>query len=199
MTTQTNQIKIRDIDTIPETSRLSTDKETNSALWINPCMKTAGVDQRDPGQTGVPSDEWHKRIITANITNENGSHPEAKALEEYLESEHTQTLLARICAGHTIEWDGENRIGMTNADADEALDTLLRQIAALPEVSWNIWSAQDWVYESARSITGTESYEKVREMQADLESMIGDTDIVEGSIYATLISIRDERAPEDAT
>jgi hypothetical protein len=66
--------------------------------------------------TGVPLSVWHKHILRVPV----GPCVSGGAVKEALDT----TLIDRIIAGHSVQWDGNNHVGRLTEDAQEALQNL---------------------------------------------------------------------------
>ncbi len=96
----------------------------------------------DVGNTGTPAHVWHGRAYRFRVS----SYVNAALLAEWLEDTEARTLLERICAGHSIEWDGNNNVGRLTDDADRAHDAFAEALGAFGnDTEMQIWDATDWI------------------------------------------------------
>lgn len=89
---------------------------------------------------GVDSSVWDQQTLRYSITPEISG----TALVDLVTSEPVAGLLARIHAGHRIEWDGNNYVGRLSQDANQAsekLDRILDEVK--PDIE--VCSAEDWL------------------------------------------------------
>lgn len=90
----------------------------------------------------IPMYVWHARAlrwrVPADVTGD--------ALAAFIERPDVLQLLERIHAGHSVAWDGNNRVGLLTADAQDARDDLQRLIEQDldDEACASIWEAADW-------------------------------------------------------
>lgn len=93
---------------------------------------------------GTPANIWHGIVLRTWLP----TLTDPLAVREYLESEEGAALLDRIAAGHDVEWDGANHVGVTTADADEAIrlldDALTGGRFLLHEESAGIYDHDEW-------------------------------------------------------
>lgn len=95
-----------------------------------------------------PADVWHGRTQHLSIY----PYANGDTLAEFLNREGVIELLERIHAGHTIEWDGNDMVGILDDDAKAAHDTLQDMIDCefSAETEWNcgrVCEAGDWISE----------------------------------------------------
>jgi len=151
-------ITLKSIKSTPEIDPMldSTGGELRPTLWLSLESGAAGVsmDSYAPG-TGTPEDEWHGRTITAGLASDDGI-PLESALREYLHGDG-MPLLNRVFAGGSISWNGNNRVGSLNGDADDALAELVSEIDALPRCPLAIWACADWFEPNSDSELGITS------------------------------------------
>jgi hypothetical protein len=98
---------------------------------------------------GMPPSVWHHRTLRWAVNpSANG-----RALAALLEGE-ALPLLERVHAGHTVEWDGSNNVGLLTADAQDASDELERLLDAMndPENQTQVWGADEWLFQSSRDL-----------------------------------------------
>lgn len=122
---------------------------------------------------GSPMHVWHGRTLRWKIPNNLSGDAIIALVNEH------RSLLARVYAGHSVEWDGNNHVGRLDEDAQEAqqeLDALLCETQGDLE----IWTAGDWLFLSnnLREIWHTQTLvEAVAELEASVDpnvELIGD-------------------------
>lgn len=185
--------KIVSIETIPQHDPYLNQShgETWTALWIDPQDRKAKISQEY--KTGAtPSPIWHGLEIQRPIIN----RPDEARASEYLAGQDAQALLARICDGHTIDWDGNNRVGNLSDDANAALEELVSNLEELPETDWTLWELDAWL----------DSVEVLPEMTgADLDALVADLKntaahehvVVDGDMLDYLTRRRDDLRADD--
>lgn len=94
------------------------------------------------GCDGVPGEVWRRRLLRWHFP-----HPPSRdALAEALcEGGDLRSLLERIHAGHSVEWDGHNMAGIFTADASEASDAVHEILASLEPQPLEACEAVDWI------------------------------------------------------
>ena len=102
------------------------------------------------GGDGTPMDEWLNRTLTWGF----GLRGDMSVIDRDALARDLQpggqlySLIARVHAGHSVDWDGSNHVGDLTDDAQEALDEIDRLLSTgyycehdAPEV----WDALDWL------------------------------------------------------
>lgn len=97
------------------------------------------VEVRSDGKIGcgVPLSVWH------GVTRRFRVYPcvSADALANYLESDGL-SLLERIHAGHSVEWDGSNHVGKLTSDAFAAREQLAEALRSIANAQvWEVIQA----------------------------------------------------------
>lgn len=129
---------------------------------------------------GTPADEWHRRTITVSADHDDDpdgrTHVSPNAVIEYLEGSDGQSLLSRIFAGSDVVWDGHNRVGTLDDDAEEALQALCEALGDLPRANSIDWQAYDWFGQCHAEIAALATSEAARAWGAEsLEDGDGNT------------------------
>ncbi len=118
-------------------------------LWIDPSAYTCEVRDYLP-ERSVPAPEYHNHILTVDLVPE--LVLDTADLREWLTDGPGQQLLARICNGHDIIWDGRNQVGQLDADAEAALEELTKELHEWPLGGWEIIKdVAEYLYEWAKS------------------------------------------------
>lgn len=93
---------------------------------------------------------WHRRTLQWRVP----SDVSGPAMIAFLESDDARSLLERVHAGHTVEWNGNNHVGRLNDEAREASD----EFAALVDRELHtetarvaVWRAGDWLFASGNN------------------------------------------------
>jgi len=134
------------VETKPELDpyHADTGQATYTELIINPgerrCCICQGMDQ---GATDA--DVWHRRVLSYMLE----FRPEESATKIFLISPDGQALLARICNGHSTDWDGNNNVGSLNLDAHRAVDALIDALGDLPSREWALYDVRDWLLDGS--------------------------------------------------
>lgn len=87
----------------------------------------------------VTFDVWHGRTRTVELS----PSVSGAALADWLDNESTVALLARVVAGLTVDWDGNNEVGRLTDDAVAALDELEREAQDIDQIE--VWQPGDWL------------------------------------------------------
>jgi hypothetical protein len=92
----------------------------------------------------VPEAELHRRDL-ALLVAEGPMIVDPDRLRDLLEK--ARTLVERVVAGHSVEWDGSNRVGRLTDDGEEALYALndLFRLADLADDSLMLLTVDDWI------------------------------------------------------
>jgi len=110
------------------------------------------VEQSNPGQTGVWTDEFLLVDVSLPpIYDEYGydQTPDAEAFDEYIHSPAAQALIRCIANGYDTEWSGPHhgegyRRAVLDDDASQALAELEAAIADLPTSTIDWWNVEEW-------------------------------------------------------
>ncbi len=147
-----SKITIGKINVIQEKDLYATGQYTRTSIWFSPEDRKVEVDQvmRTNSTTFAL---YHGRELEKLIapSEHEAEAPDATALREYLEGDDAQALLERVCAGHSIEWNGNNMVGKMNKDAQSAWAEVLRDIDDLPRSEWHTWEVGEWLDNSTLS------------------------------------------------
>lgn len=112
-------------------------------LYIRPDHYRVSAEYNPEVGNGCPMRVWNGLDVTVGLSNT----VKGDALADWLESEHVQALLERVCAGHSERWDGNNYKGHLDEDAQDALEELEREAIE----GWSesdcaqVWKSADWV------------------------------------------------------
>lgn len=87
----------------------------------------------------VPMAVGHLRTLRFDVSPRVGGDN----LADLLESDAVVTLLERIHAGHTVEWNGNNHVGTLDDDAQAAAEALTEALAGLEDV--DVGDACEWL------------------------------------------------------
>lgn len=156
-------------------------------IWVNGGRNRdewgCSVNQ-DMDQGAHDVDDWYGRTININLDDvfdDNPyafSRPDPQSLRIFLEGERAQGLLARVCGGHSIEWDGNNMVGCTTQDANNAIDELLEAIKTeVKFFDYVLWSAERWfqnIDANGLGITKTTADDEIARIAASEDSFARD-------------------------
>jgi hypothetical protein len=156
---------------------------------------------------GTPMDVWHGlRHVWSNrlsqgslvVADVDGIHALAERLRPYL---------ARVAAGHSVEWDGSNHVGRLTDDAREASETIADILCGAgwewTDGSVTVWHAGEWLSGASLGDFGLatdstdgdiEAAAKVAEARA-----CADSARLFGDVAAALREMRDEAREEAST
>lgn len=99
---------------------------------------------------GTPATVWHNRTLRWTVP----AAIRGPVLAKMIEGE-ALPLLARVHAGHTVEWDGNNQAGSLDADAQaasSALETMFENLNDDPDELQAVWSVGDWLWSNCTLI-----------------------------------------------
>ena len=181
-------MKILSIDTKPTVDpyHADTNTPTTTELWIDPRDCTVWVEQgRDTGAT--PANVWHGRTFVIRVY----GYPVEDEIREWLE-DHEEEITA-ICQGHTVEWNGQNMVGVLTDEARiilERLESELDQDIWQREYEW--WLAEDWVLDDERveNLCG-KSDEEIKEIAEEILAEIPEYTVILDDLESYLIGLRD--------
>lgn len=147
----------------------------------------------------TPQEEYTRRrlVVYAPV------RPDEDALREFLLSLRGQELLDAICDGHTVEWDGDNMVGVLSPAAEEALLWLEEALGDLPESPWTLMSCADYVQDAEGNlgITPYMDDEGLRDLNYELQAYAQEDHIVLADDLLTHLEdlrahLRDEEGTE---
>lgn len=177
MTTKTTVVVIDDIAdpmTLIEIDPYRRDTCAAAAvqLVIMPGQRRAYLETYSPCQA-VPMSVWNRLVLALPVTT-HGGPVDGPAMVAMLRGDEIQSLLARVCDGHSVEWDGSNLVGTMTDDATDALSDLGDDLESAPALeSGGIVAACYWVDESSviadYGITPDTTDERLTDIAADME------------------------------
>ena len=104
------------------------------------------VDNHLNGDKSMPMDEWNGRTISITLAS---AYNASRVLDidrlrdDLAEGGTLATLIDRVVAGHTVEWDGSNNTGHLTEDAREALEDTTEPLDYTADIA--VWAAEDWI------------------------------------------------------
>lgn len=168
-------------------------------LYIDPAGRWAGLETYSPGQA-VDFDVWHGRHLTVEV-HTCGGPVDGPDLVDWLRGDDGQTLLSRICDGHSIEWDGNNHVGRLTDDARGALDELERElshVSALTEPA-GLWDAESWFcgmcsddIRNEYGITADTTDSELADIEAKIIDEAANENVVLVGTYRLLVRVRND-------
>lgn len=168
--------------------------------WIDPSGRRCLIETHSPGQ-GVSVAEWHRRNLTIGVDT-HGGPVDGPAVVEWLRGAEGQALLARVCDGHSVEWDGNNHVGQLDDDAKAALEELEQWLSDAPALSGDsagLWSAGDWLDGIGRAgvraeygITAETTDERLAEIVAQIDGEAEAENVVMTDTDEYVTELRDE-------
>lgn len=147
------------------------------------------ADTRAPWDRATPIDEWHGRTRTWEIP----AAARGDTLYAAFNSTYILELLQRIHDGHSVEWSGNNYIGILDDDAQDASDALQHHLDDL--ATWNVSSAADWleqtIIDAALWPSGRTLEQVVADLKADASAIdwliAGGTESIETALCEKLL------------
>lgn len=114
---------------------------------------------------------WHRRTLQWRVP----SDVSGAAMIAFLQSDEARTLLERVHAGHTVEWDGNNHVGRLSGDAREASEefaALVDRELQTETARVSVWRAGDWLFASGNNSLSDvwPSGQSLDEAEAELEA-----------------------------
>lgn len=106
------------------------------------------LDSRAPWENASPEAEWHGCTRTWTLP----ANGRGDTLHELLTDENTIELLQRVHNGRSIEWDGNNFVGVLDDDAADAeceLTVLFDRLSSDESACWPVWEPGEWLQNSS--------------------------------------------------
>ena len=122
--------------TQPQPSYVEMDEDGKVKVGTNP----------DSGGA-IPMDVYHGRRMRWPITQE----VSGERLVQLFRDPEVIALLERVHAGHSIQWDGNNNVGVLNEDAQDASDQLEERFDSV-ESDIAVWDVDDWLWEAGNRL-----------------------------------------------
>ncbi|MCB0252146.1 MAG: hypothetical protein KDI55_00270 [Anaerolineae bacterium] len=150
------------------------------------------------GGDGIPFDVWHRRTRRFTLATGACVIDQHALRHDLADGGQLSTLIDRIQAGLTVEWDGSNMRGHLTEDASDTESILESMIyngrLSYADESWSIWDEIDWIADDSRTtITAATTDE---EIDAYLEEVRSDATshnvVLTGDARDWLIQMRDE-------
>ena len=131
--------------------------EDDAVLMLTYSHGSWALDAETSGLSdGVSSEVYHRHTLSYELHRANllVLRDEDKPKILALLGTDLPELLQRIANGHSIEFDGRNRVGVLTPDAQQASDTLLERIdsAEYDEAFPSALDADEWLGESLHEI-----------------------------------------------
>ncbi|MDQ7794167.1 MAG: helix-turn-helix domain-containing protein [bacterium] len=161
-------------------------------IEIDPSTWT--VTATHDGEIGgaVPMAVWHGLYRRIPVD----PYLRGRVVADMLEDPELQTLIGRICAGHSIEWDGNNRVGRLSEDAQQALQDAIEWVDSYiddPTDRVAVYDAGEWLRGSPPPVTATSTDEEITQWDREIEEEARREGVIlEGSVAEYLRALRDE-------
>lgn len=191
----TNSATLREI-LAPLYCRFPGELEPQGA-YIEITTRTRELTADYSGEIGfaIPMSVYHGQVIRIPVT----PYLNGAVLADLLDSDEVQALAGRVCDGHSIEWDGNNNVGVLTDDASAALGELgeyLDEYTArldTPDIV-SVWECSDWVQSAAQvGITPDTSDEEIKALAAECEAEVSaDFAMIDGNMEQHLLYLRDQ-------
>ncbi len=175
MNTKTTTIKIKKINCTPEIDPYHRDTQqlTKTYLTIDPTDGLLWIDQ-ECDDNSTPEPVWNGRMLMRRLSS--GSILNDGEIRNYLQTDEAQELFRRICAGHDVEWNGNNMVGRVNADADAALDKLVEKLECYT-TDKEAWTRESYLYQACTAeMTDDEIEQVAKDIKNDANIIILDGD-----------------------
>jgi hypothetical protein len=192
-------IAIGTINTIPEYDPYKrTGQPSATVIELDPERRLITVDQEyDSGSTSF--DRWNGIVLYWRVD----GHPQEDDVRRWIE-DHIADW-ETICAGHSVEWNGNNHVGRMTDEASEAEAAIDRELtegwppAFDPEQGWSLWDARDWLQDmpSGWSPAGR-SDEQLEALAAGIEDDARGENVILYGTLEYLTELRDEAQEENA-
>lgn len=126
--------------------RRDTGTPAEVCLRITPAERRAYLEVHSPCQA-VPSDELIEDVVICVDHRDAPVAIDGPATVELLREPAQQELLATICDGHDVVWDGNRWRGTLTDDAERAVERLswiMAEAPTLPGAAAGVCSAREW-------------------------------------------------------
>ena len=144
------EITIKDMTLVNLCDPVSTGAKSKDqvTLWLEE-NGTVTVSVRSYyGGDGTPEDEWHGRTISWGFGGRGdcSTYDRDRIAGDLQPGGSLHALLARVHAGHTTEWDGQNNVGRMTDDAREADEEIATILQNYPTLDVKYFDASDWLW-----------------------------------------------------
>lgn len=129
-----NTSALQELNQDPPFFGLSTNGDPDDVYLLLDQHGNACFDTRSHNM-GTPVDEWNRLTLRWEVP--------ATVRSSALDADFIPELLQRVHDGHSIEWDGNNYVGVLDEDAEDASNELERRLEQM-EV-WDVCSADGWM------------------------------------------------------
>jgi len=186
---------ITDRDTLAADNWAPFIDDDHVALTIDLEERTLTLEGRLPtNTTGTTASEWHNVTPVIRLT----TTLLGSGYVTFLESDDTRALLARIAAGHTIDYANGTWRGHYTDDAEEAhyeLQALADEWGRHPAVS--AWEAREWLNADSGWLEAPTADTTDEELETLADTLIADAradsvHLNRHDLCTTLLSIRDD-------
>jgi len=176
-----------------DTLVLDIDEDGKVSLWINTVYGS---------NDGIPFSVWHGRTRRYTLGRGRGVVALDWLRDQLSDGGSLATLIDRVIAGHSVEWDGSNMRGHLTDDASEAEDEIERWIEqnSIFADLWSVWDEDDWIADEARrTITAGTTDEQIDAYLVEVRAAAASECVVlTGDARDWLIEMRDEKRAEAA-
>ena len=146
----------------------------------------------------IPTEEYHHRVLTLTLESNLG-HAVFDADHARAWAEEHSHLLKRVAAGHTIDFDDRNMVGVLDADASAAWDELEESAheGAFLRPRWEAWDAGEWIQDmSADELAKHTAEELVAQAREECAGIAGGADAMQVAIEEWLAYLADDEPDE---
>lgn len=176
-------------------------------LVIRPGDRHAALSLRS-GEQATSMDQAFRRVLHVEVEPADGEIGEidGERIVAALRTPEWQAELAAICDGHTVEWDGNSRVGRLTAAAEAALERLAAWLARASTTDFLLCDPADYYEPSGRRYTARRLGLARSSSDASIEGML-DAEIAEARANKAILlrdelrlylqCLRDEIASED--
>lgn len=167
--TATQTITITSINTKPEIDpyHLDTQGITRTCIELDPQARTVEVFQIEDSNS-APMNVWHNHYYRWYVS----EYPSESDMRQWIED--NINLFGRIADGHSIEWNGNNHVGILTEDAQDAYESLTVHDGLGYASHYEAWRLDEWFDATEHEVIGM-SDDQIREFAA--ASMLVDENI----------------------
>lgn len=189
-------IEIKGIETKPEHDPyVNIDGVVSHTIfWLDPRDNTCGVAQEYQSNS-TTMDRWHSRELCWLVV----GHPSENEMREWIQE--NMEVLEEICAGHSVEWNGNNMVGIMTKRAQDLSDQIEQELESGTGFVnfYSSWTVESWIGQSQGEIKAGMTDEELKDL-AELWEPFG-TDVLVGrkTILEYITDLRDNLRFEEET
>ena len=158
-------------------------------LEIDLAERTMTAEYNPEIGNAVPAAVWHRRVLRVSVS----PYVHGTMLADQMESTDLLALVAAVCDGHNIEYDGSNRVGVLTEDAALALNEMESICDDLTsECAITVCTPDEWIPSlDYTSITADTTDEQITKLAAEyVANAERDMTLIDGDMADWLTELR---------